>query len=110
MTDIVSQEISNYIRLMEGYYDDCQRLLRFPEKKPMQCIALGRIAVRLKKNVPYTKEEINTIIRNLICFDDVETVIAGMFEFGFLGGMNDSTQFWLENDWVLNFREFMGME
>lgn len=107
MFGIIDDKLSECEELLRNSYDDRGRLMAFPEDRYLRCLAMGKIAIKLGTDVTYTKDEINRVIRHSVCFDDIDYVRTEMKNVGFLGCLMNETKYWLEEEWMFRFNEFM---
>lgn len=91
--------MEKYMEKLKRYYDEENKLMQYPSKRPMRMIALTRIAEKFEEDRKYTEKEVNEIIKASIGFSDVELIRREMFQYKFIGRLRDGSEYWLEEDW-----------
>lgn len=104
----MEKEIALYREKVKRYYDNEDRLIQYPTKRPLRILALSKIAEKFELSVKYTEKEVNEIIRNSIVFTDIELIRREMFQHRFIGRLRDGSKYWLEEDWKSLYGDYLG--
>ena len=99
--------MDNYKSKMIKYYNEENKLMQYPSKRPMRIIALARIADRLEIGKKYTEKEVNEVIKTSIAFSDIEMLRRELFQYKFIGRLRDGSEYWAEPDWRKVYGEYM---
>lgn len=99
--------MDNYKSKMIKYYNEENKLIQYPSKRPMRIIALARIADRLEIGKKYTEKEVNEVIKTSIAFSDIEMLRRELFQYKFIGRLRDGSEYWAEPDWRKVYGEYM---
>ena len=91
--------MEKYMEKLKKYYDEENKLIQYPSKRPMRMIALARIAEKFAEDKKYTEKEVNEIIKASIAFSDVELIRRELFQYKFIGRLRDGSEYWLEEEW-----------
>lgn len=103
----MTKEIEAYNEKVKRYYDNEDKLVQYPSKKPMRLLALIRIADKLEPLRKYTEKEVNEIIKASIAFGDIELIRREMFQYKLIGRLRDGSEYWLERDWREMYGEYI---
>ncbi len=84
---------------LKRFYDEEQRLIQYPSKRPLRILALSAIAEKFDASRKYSEKEVNEVIRSSIAFSDVELIRRELFQYKFMGRLKDGSEYWVEDGW-----------
>lgn len=95
----MDKQIEKYLRKLTYYYNENGLLMQYPSRRPMRVMALSRIMDKFEMSKEYSEKQVNEIIKESICFDDIELVRRELFQYRMLGRMRDGSKYWVEPEW-----------
>lgn len=88
--------METYESKLKRYYDEEQKLIQYPTKKPLRLFVLEKIAKDFEIGRDYTEKEVNEIIRSHIAFSDHELIRRELFQYKFVGRLKNGSKYWRE--------------
>ena len=88
--------METYESKLKRYYDEEQKLIQYPTKKPLRLLVLEKIAKDFEMGRDYTEKEVNEIIRSHIAFSDHELIRRELFQYKFVGRLKNGSKYWRE--------------
>lgn len=88
--------METYESKLKRYYDEEEKLIQYPTKKPLRVMALEKIAKDFEMGRDYTEKEVNEIIRSHIAFSDHELIRRKLFQYKFVGRLKNGSKYWRE--------------
>lgn len=88
--------METYESKLKRYYDEEEKLIQYPTKKPLRLLVLEKIAKDFEMGRDYTEKEVNEIIRSHIAFSDHELIRRELFQYKFVGRLKNGSKYWRE--------------
>ena len=106
----MEQEVQRYCDKLRRYYTEGDKLVQYPQKRPMRLLALARIAGRFEEGRQYTEREVNEVIKSAIAFSDIEMVRRELFEYKFLDRCRDGSAYWAGEKWRETYSDYIEVQ
>ena len=103
----MEKEPGLYKEKLKRYYNNEDKHLQYPSKKPMRILALVKIISKFDSSRKYTEKEINKIIKDEIVFCDIELIRREMYQYQFIGRLRDGSEYWIEDKWKEKYKDYI---